>query len=202
MLRSPLLLATGLATSLISCAATPTDNAPSGPGGGKADGDSPTITFAADFSESVHGALVAGTSVRIAYDLERLQTCRGSTNGRDAWGVSGYAQFDSGEPVAFELSRIVDHQAVHYDPARLAQCAGSTGGHAAWGITAHWQVDGGADHTLAVARTDGTTLVAADPALTIPHGADLALWFEATNVWGCHAYDSAYGANYHAAIEP
>ena len=52
-----------------------------------------------------------------------------------------------------------------------------------------------------VSRADGETLVASDPQVTVPRGHDLALWFEATSVWGCHAYDSAYGANYHVTIE-
>ncbi len=52
-----------------------------------------------------------------------------------------------------------------------------------------------------VSRADGSSLVAADPTIAVPRGHDLALWFEATNLWGCHAWDSANGANYHATIE-
>ena len=33
------------------------------------------------------------------------------------------------------------------------------------------------------------------------NGRDLAFWFEASNVWGCHAWDSAFGANFHIRIE-
>jgi hypothetical protein len=90
---------------------------------------------------------------------------------------------------------------VHYAPERLAQCNAETNGNAAWGITLHWQVDGGAVHDALATRPDGTELVAADPVVTVPRGHDLALWFEASSVYGCHAYDSANGANYHVAIE-
>lgn len=255
-------------TTLAACAASqPAD--PTATGGGKADGSEPTLQFNGDFTTELHGALLAGSPVRISYDLDRMTDCKS-----DAWGVSGYASFDGGAPVAFSVSRLdggdvvpvdaeveipasashvamwfeindrygchaydsnfggnyqydVDRHGlgavlafdaggtftasdavhagdaivIHYDPVRLSTCAGSTGGHAAWGITGHWQVDGGSVHDVMVARADGETLVAADPQVTVPRGHDLALWFEATSVWGCHAYDSAYGANYHVTIE-
>jgi hypothetical protein len=247
-----------------ACAAAPSST---GGGGGKADGDEPTIAFHADYTQDVSGDLLVGSPVQITYDLARMTDCKS-----DAWGVSGYAQFDGSAPVAFAVSRLDndsvvpvtaelelpaaashvalwfeindkygchaydsneganyqfdldrhglgavlawdatnnfsqsaaihagDKVVVHYDPERLAQCAGSSGGHAQWGVTGHWQVDGGSVHDVMVSRADGETLVAADPSITIPRGHDLALWFEATSVWGCHAYDSAYGANYHVA---
>jgi hypothetical protein len=270
MLRFAILLATGMATACVSAS----DDDSAAPCDGKCDDSSvPTIRFTDDFSQTVSGALVAGGTVRIDYDLDRLQDCRGSTGGSEVWGVSGYAQFDDGEPQAFGLSRLSggrvvaevatlevpdgaarmttwfyvsnrwgciaydsnyganydfdiaaignevvldfaadytqtpdsvragDRAIVHYDPARLETCAGSTGGHAAWGITGYWQVDGGPVRTLAVAVAAGPELVAADPTLVVPAGRDLAFWFEATNVWGCHAWDSAFGENFHIAIE-
>ena len=257
-----------LAVTLLSACAASSSTETTG-GGGKADGTEPTITFTGDFQTRLDGSLLAGSPVRISYDLDRMTDCKS-----DAWGVSGSAQFDGGEPVAFGVSRLAngtvvpvdadlelpasashvaiwfeindkygchaydsndganyqfdldrkglgavlafdpdftnsqsgpihagDKVVVHYDPSRLSQCAGSTGGHAAWGITGHWQVDGGSTHDVMVTASEGSTLVAADPQITIPRGQDLALWFEATNVWGCHAYDSAFGANYHATIE-
>jgi hypothetical protein len=65
----------------------------------------------------------------------------------------------------------------------------------------YWQVDGGAVQSALASRIDGDELVAADPLVTVPPGADLAMWFEATSAYGCDAWDSAYGANYHFAIE-
>jgi hypothetical protein len=266
MLRTTILMA-----SLLAACATAPD--PDGSGGGKADGDETTIAFASDFTDAADGPVVAGGTVRIRYDLSRLTGCRGESNGSEAWGVTGWAQFGSSEPTSFAVSRIAngkvvpldaelaipasatsvalwfsesnvwgciaydsneganyqfdvqardgtellvfdadftqslpaihggDRAIVHFAPERLAQCEGSTGGHPAWGITGHWQVDGNAVHDITVTRPDGDTLVASDPSIAVPRGHDLALWFEATNIWGCHAWDSADGANYHASIE-
>ncbi len=91
--------------SLIGCATDASTDATSG-AGGKADGTTAAITFADDWSETQRGDLVAGSPVRITYDLDRLQDCRGSTNGSEVWGVGGYASFDGGEPVTFALSRL------------------------------------------------------------------------------------------------
>lgn len=271
MLRSTKLLATALVT-LAACAEAP-DPETAGPGG-KADGELTTVTFAGDWSETADGPIVAGLPIRIDYDLDRLTACRGSTAGSDVWGITGFAQFDDGEPQAFEVTRLVDGRAVrapieldiparaarvqlwfqnanrwgcsaydsneganyafdiearadvafaafaadgtedlprmvtagdqlvvHYEPERLAECAGSTGGNAAWSVTLSYQVDGGAVKKLLATRADGPDLVAADPEITVPRGRDLAVWFEATNRWGCHAYDSDGGANYHIAID-
>ena len=94
-----------------------------------------------------------------------------------------------------------DAVVVHYDPARLEQCAYSSGGHAGWSITAHAQVDGGTVKSFAVTRAEGSTLVPSDPTFAVPRGGQLALWFEATSAYGCHAYDSNMNANYHFTIE-
>lgn len=246
----PLLLATGCAT----------DPSTGSSGTGKADGDEAELTFAGDFSESLRGTLHAGGDVAITYALERMTSCRGYTNGSDAWGVGGYAQFDDGAPVAFAVSQIVNHQTrpetaqlhipatatrvqiwfeqtdvfgchaydsnesanyawdvaapttgavlafgdtvdtpevhagdqvtLHYDPSRLSACATGT-------VTGSWQVDGGAVHALVVARKGEAT----DPTFVVPRGDDLAIWFEVVDQYGCHAYDSANGANYHVAID-
>jgi len=272
MLRSTKSLAAALVT-LVACAETADPQSP-GTAGGKADGDLTTLAFADDWSESADGALVAGLPIRIEYDLDRLTACRGSTNGSEVWGITGYASFDGGEAKAFEVTRLVNGRAVaapieldiparaarvemwfqntnrwgciaydsneganyafdiearadvayaaftadgaedlprvvkagdqlvvHYEPERLAECAGSTGGNAAWAVTLDYQVDGGAVKQVLVTRADGPNLVPSDPEITLPRGRDLALWFEATNRWGCHAYDSNNSANYHIAIE-
>ena len=272
MRRSVYLLASLLATA---CAA-PSDDGGGGGGGKGDDTTSPRITFSDDFSERVSGELVAGGTVSIDYDLDRLSDCRGSTGGSEVWGVTGWVKFGTSAPTSFAVSRLDggrvvpvvatidlpesattmalwftinnrwgciaydsnegadyhwdvatpsdgdaivldfaadysldpsgpvragDRVIVHYDPSRLDECAGSTGGNAAWSITGRWQVDGGTVHTLAVTRADGPDLVPADPSFTVPSGRDLALWFEATSVWGCHAWDSNFGGNYHVTIE-
>jgi Family of unknown function (DUF6209) len=266
---SSLILATALATA---CATDPAD--PTSTGGGKADGDSASLTFNADYTQSQHGTLLAGDSLQITYALDRLTDCRSESGGSDQFGITGYAQFDDAAPITFGVSRLAsgkavpvtaevaipasaahvalwfsisdvygciaydsndnanygyaidrhglgavlsfgasgapsasaalhtgDHVVVHYAPERLADCAGSTAGHAAYSITGNWQVDGGTTHSVTVTRANGSSLEAGDPDIALPHGSDLAVWFDSSNVWGCHAYDSADGANYHFAIE-
>ena len=272
MSRSMKYLSAALVT-VVACAETPEGDLSNG-AGGKADEDLTTLTFAADWSESASGSLVAGLPIRIEYDLDRLTACRGSTNGSDVWAITGFASFDGGEPQTFAVTRLVDGRAVpveaelsiparaasvelwftntnrwgcnaydsneganyqfeiearpdvayaafaadgsedlprmvyagdqllvHYVPERLAECAGTTGGNAAWSVTMRYQIDGGATQQTLVTRADGPELVPADPEITIPRGREIALWFEATNRWGCHAYDSNGGANYRIAIE-
>lgn len=265
-------VATALVT-LAACAQAPDPDGVPG-GGGKADGGAARLVFSEDFSETADGRLVAGDTIAIAYDLDRITDCRGSTGGSEVWGTTAHVKigatvkeyalsrlangrvvpvtpelqlpstatsielwfstsnrwgciaydsneganyhFDvaprttSGAVLAFDADfsesqsaaiEAGDAVVVHYAPERLATCAGSTGGRAAWGITGYWQVDGGEVHSLMVTRAQGSELVPADPTITVPRGRELALWFEATSVWGCHAYDSDYGANYRFSID-
>lgn len=94
-----------------------------------------------------------------------------------------------------------DQLVLHYAPERLAECATTTAGNPAWSVTASYQIDGGTVKKLLVTRADGAELVAADPEITVPRGAELAIWFEANNRYGCHVYDSNDGANYTIAID-
>lgn len=107
------------ATSLVACAADGADDPAGGGGGGKADADTPVLTFSDDWSETQSGELFAGSPVRIAYDLDRLQDCRGATNGSEVWGVGGFASFDGRAPVSFALSRIDGSGVVHPVTAEL-----------------------------------------------------------------------------------
>lgn len=113
-----LALASSLVTCMSSLVAGCVDSASTleAPDSGKADGQQVTVTFAEDFTETADGPLVAGNRIRIRYDLDRATTCRGFTNGSDAWGVSGFASFDGGEPVGFSVSRIVDGTTIAVEP--------------------------------------------------------------------------------------
>jgi hypothetical protein len=268
MLRATFLLA----TLLSGCVADRPDSSTSG-GGGKGDGQEPTLTFAADFTQMLDTQLVAGSPVRVRYALERLTSCRTESSGSAQWSVSGYAQFDTGDTVTFAVSRLDngmvvpvdaelaipasastvalwftisdgsgciaydsndnanyqynvdrhglgavltftpdgnvfqtgpihagDQIVVDYAPFRVGTCNASSGGSPQWGITGHWMIDGGPAHDFNPARADGDQLVAADPIIVVPIGSDLAMWFESTNIYGCHAYDSAYGQNFHFGV--
>lgn len=99
------------------------------------------------------------------------------------WTASASGPVHAGAPVT-----------VAYDARRLPTCRGTLGGRRQWAITAFWQLDGGAVGALDVSDAPAT--------LTAAHPGDLALWFQVTDRWGCMAYDSAFGANYHFAVQP
>jgi uncharacterized protein YraI len=90
---------------------------------------------------------------------------------------------------------------VHYEPSRLDECAASSGGMAKWSVTMHYAADGAAATSLLVTRANGPDLVSSDATFIVPRGGDLAVWFSATNTYGCHAYDSNLGSNYHYPID-
>ncbi len=53
----------------------------------------------------VTGKLTAGGEVRISYDADRLDKCRGTLNdGRPGWSISGYASVNGGEAQSFHLA--------------------------------------------------------------------------------------------------
>lgn len=90
---------------------------------------------------------------------------------------------------------------VVYDANRLPQCRGTTNtGGPAWTITGYYQVNGGSVQSFWVA---GFSSVPTPPAPSIPltTAGALTVWFQVTNIWGCSAYDSDYGANYHFNIQ-
>ncbi len=83
---------------------------------------------------------------------------------------------------------------VHYDAARLAGCAEVQQGRNQWGITAHVQFDSGDLLEANVLDVDATFGVPTDGPSKV------SLWFEATNVDGCHMWDSNENANYVYAL--
>src|SRR5262249_25812900 len=116
MLR--LIASTLLSATLFSCATDHSDSPVVG--GGKGDGTTATLTFANNFTETQDGDLVAGGSVRIVYDLDRLTSCRSESGGSPQWGVSGWAKFDSDAPDAsphtFAVSRLDGSSVVPVTP--------------------------------------------------------------------------------------
>lgn len=89
---------------------------------------------------------------------------------------------------------------VEYDPARLPQCRGNLGGgHPAWNITGYYSQNGGTPKTFepTALSADGRDRVSAPVSLELDQGGDVALWFQVHSSFGCSAYDSAFGQNYH-----
>lgn len=103
-----------------------------------------TITFGADWSESVSGVMVEGGKLTIAYD-----------------------------------------------DARLADCRGTQGGVPQYSVTAHYRLGEETGSVVVAGLTNGQK-----PTIELEGSGELTLWFEATNKWGCHAWDSDFGDNY------
>jgi len=82
---------------------------------------------------------------------------------------------------------------IAYDASRLASCAsGEQGGVPQWSITAYYKVGSGDVHAVTVAGLNA----AETPVIVPEQKGKLELWFEATNKWGCQAFDSDFGDNY------
>jgi hypothetical protein len=81
---------------------------------------------------------------------------------------------------------------VQYNDARLPDCRGDFEGKPGWTITGFASNNG----TDPIAFATGKTAT-----IAVPASGDLALWFQVTNRWGCSAYDSKYGSNYHFTVK-
>lgn len=90
---------------------------------------------------------------------------------------------------------------VVYDDRRLTACRGDQAGVPQWSITGYYTVGGGpvrAFEAGGLSPSGGT----AEPTLLLDRSGDLQIWFQNTSRWGCSAYDSSYGANYHFTVAP
>ncbi len=92
---------------------------------------------------------------------------------------------------------------VAYDLGRLTTCRGEQGGIPQWSVGGSYRIGDGPVQSFALGGLDGTVgplSGVAHAAITLEKAGDLQLWFNNGNRWGCQAYDSAYGANYHFAV--
>lgn len=91
--------------------------------------------------------------------------------------------------------------AILYSADRLTQCRGNINATTpGWTITGHYQFNNGPVQSFWVA---GFSSVSNPPPPSIPlnQRGDLSIWFENTNRWGCQAWDSNFGANYHFNVQ-
>jgi hypothetical protein len=89
---------------------------------------------------------------------------------------------------------LVEGGLVHldFDEARIPDCKGTQGGTPQYAITAHARSESGDVQSVVVAGLNADS----DPTLELDEAGDLEIWFEATNRWGCRAWDSNLGDNY------
>jgi hypothetical protein len=96
---------------------------------GAADTSVPVLGFAADWSVTQSGPLVAGGTAVIHYDWARLPECRGRSHGGDAWAIQASWQGDGGAVQNGVVHRYVGMNLV---PADLTIQVPSAGDLAVW----------------------------------------------------------------------
>lgn len=117
----------------------------------------------------------------------------------DGWGAATIVLADDWTESVQGTLRAGAPLRLRYDADRLGGCRGDQGGVPQWSITAYASVDGGAWTAIGLR---GTGDVVEGTFAALPGGRDLALYFTVHNRWGCIAYDSEFGGNYHFAIDP
>lgn len=90
---------------------------------------------------------------------------------------------------------------IHYAQDRLTTCRGSQGGYPQWSLTGYASLNGRAAKAFETteATRDGNRSDT-DAFVELSESGDLALWFQNTSRYGCNAYDSKGGANYHFVV--
>ncbi|MCA9586717.1 MAG: hypothetical protein KC657_15285 [Myxococcales bacterium] len=86
---------------------------------------------------------------------------------------------------------------VVYDADRMPTCRGDIQGGPGWTVTGYYQLGDGAVRTFTAA---GLSPDGSKPTFELPaafEGTELHMWFHNTSRWGCSAWDSAYGQNFH-----
>jgi hypothetical protein len=92
--------------------------------------------------------------------------------------------------------------ALRYDLARLPNCRATKYGLQAWSVVAYVSFDGRAPQSIVLAPTSPyvaqTGIV--ETQIPVPIASDMAVWFHASDAFGCSEWDSKYGQNFHFAI--
>ncbi len=93
---------------------------------------------------------------------------------------------------------------IEYALDRLPDCRGNvSGGAPGWNVTGYVSENGGPARTFEVTALspDGKTRSTKPALVPLTQGGDAAFWFQIHNRWGCSAFDSAFGQNYHVAVQ-
>jgi hypothetical protein len=78
--------------------------------------EAPAITFAADWSETVHGKLRAEDPIALRFDPARLADCRGEQGGVPQWSITAYSRSAGGEIHATTVAGLNAPEAVSIIP--------------------------------------------------------------------------------------
>jgi len=108
----------------------------------------------------------------------------------------GWNVFASSNPLPFGATA-----SIVFDASRLTQCRGNINANTpGWTITGHYQFNNGPVQSFWVAGFSSTPNPPA-PSIPLNTRGDLAIWFENTSRWGCQAWDSNFGNNYHFNVQ-
>ncbi|MFY2560658.1 DUF6209 family protein [Corallococcus terminator] len=108
----------------------------------------------------------------------------------------GWNVFASSNPLPFGGTA-----SIVFDASRLTQCRGNINANTpGWTITGHYQFNNGPVQSFWVAGFSSTPNPPA-PSIPLNTRGDLAIWFENTSRWGCQAWDSNFGNNYHFNVQ-
>ncbi|MBW2525039.1 MAG: hypothetical protein JRI23_12725 [Deltaproteobacteria bacterium] len=88
---------------------------------------------------------------------------------------------------------------IDYDAARLTACRGDLRGQPAWTITGYHSLAGAPPKPFYVAGFSAV-VDPPQPSIELDRAGDLEVWFQNTSIWGCSAYDSSFGANFHFQV--
>jgi hypothetical protein len=91
---------------------------------------------------------------------------------------------------------------IHYDIARLPSCRATYMAYPAWDVLAYWSTDGGPAYSHPLTTLSNGSRVGTDITIDVPPGRDFAMWFYASDEYGCVQWDSNYGRNFHFPTEP
>jgi hypothetical protein len=106
--------------------------------------------------------------------------------------------FDAGYGERLEGRLVEGGKAVLvYDDERVGECKGQQGGVPQYAVTAYYRIDDGDIGQLVVAGLQAPE----KPTIDLEGAGELEIWFEATNRWGCHVWDSDFGNNYVFEVE-
>jgi hypothetical protein len=107
-----------------------------------------------------------------------------------------WSVFASSNPLPFgQTASIV------YSADRLTQCRGNINGTTpGWSITGYYKFNNGPVQSFWVAGFSSTPNPP-PPSIPLNQRGDLAVWFENTSRWGCQAWDSNFGNNYHFNVQ-
>lgn len=82
---------------------------------------------------------------------------------------------------------------ISYDDTRLKECRATQGGVPQYAVTAHIKMADGSETATTVAGLNATQ---ASSRVQLKGTGDIEIWFEASNKYGCHVWDSNFGDNY------